>query len=116
MEVIFPLLMIIDLIKVYRIAMPLIHRCPSPIVHSLRDWCTWNQRIREVEVLTSPHLSGGKQVWVSAAASDTDPCKREKFCIYEEPFKQLAASRIDDASHQRAGMNPNAQIGLAWRK
>jgi len=37
---------------------------------------------REVEVLKSPgHLSGRKQVRVSAAASDIDPCRLERFCI-----------------------------------
>jgi hypothetical protein len=44
-----------------------------------------SQNCREVEVLKSPgHLSGRKQVWVSAAASDTDPYRLERFCINEE--------------------------------
>jgi hypothetical protein len=44
-----------------------------------------SKNYREVEVLKSPgHLSGRKQVWVSAAASDTDPCQLERFCINEE--------------------------------
>jgi len=39
---------------------------------------------REVEILESPwHLSGEKQVRVSAAASDTDPCDLQRFSINE---------------------------------
>lgn len=44
-----------------------------------------SKNYREVEVLKSPeHLSGRKQVWVSAAAADTDPCQLRRSCIYEE--------------------------------
>ena len=43
------------------------------------------ENFREVEVLKNPgYLSGRKQVWVSAAVSDTDPCQLERFCINEE--------------------------------
>jgi len=61
-------------------------------------------------------LSERVQPGTSAAASDTDPCKLEKFCSYEEPFKQPAANRIDDASHRGVGAKPNVQIGLARKK
>jgi hypothetical protein len=49
-----------------------------------QDWCTWNQRIREVEVLKSAgYLSGRKQLWVSAAPSDIDPYQLERSGIIE---------------------------------
>ena len=33
------------------------------------------------------YLSGRMQVPVPAAASDTDPCQLERFCIYEETLQ-----------------------------
>jgi hypothetical protein len=44
--------------------------------------------------------SGRCQEASLGATSDIDPCKLEGFFIYEDFFRQPAASRIDDANHR----------------
>jgi hypothetical protein len=74
---------------------------------------------REVEVLKNAgYLSGRMQVGPPAAVSDIDPCKLIRAVLHRRRdfLRQLAANHIDDASHRRAGMKGDVQIGSVWEK
>jgi hypothetical protein len=53
--------------------------CPSPKAYRRGFVLPDSENFQEVEVLT--------RIPVSTAASDTDPCKLERFCFYEETLQ-----------------------------